>query len=885
MKAINLALAMVAPVMLGAGYLPEDKIVNSTFTYELNIENPVGYDGNFRLPKQPYYTDLFTKKELKKLAKAEKLREEASEGLVLAAAYQKQADDLKTQKSAKIAKEMAKLEAKGTSQELKAFKAFEKASDIYREVYTNELNNKTFSNTNDNQISAQKLAKKAQVYYQVADEIKDKMTSENTLTSYRQIYTKLNSAVFNQEIAFAVYQDSATVDLSKYINTNEWDTSANGNVPNQNIPSLVAREHYDFERDNNIYRQRYHNFEEKLKVSDEDKQLVRKYEESEANATSMFSKAESFGCSADTMRIYAQESTTLTEKEYYEQKAQEQELNECSNLLKAIKLEINVNNGILDIYKKYIPNVRDEKNTVGKNYEEQAEVLYELSKTYETLAAKQFSMVEQYTQLSEGNEVKLQAIHNMENAIASYLGDNVSPDKLSLASGATEKNNGIAMDYQMIDESDGSESVPVANNGTAKKSEEAKKDSQKSDSAKPESQNNAVVADNTSKPADNKADKTSGKNNSGNNSNIKPSGKTGNETAKNNNSGKSTSKNGTNSNKNSGVEKAEKAPVANSNAAVVSTWYYTRSDERLKPYSFPAGTIFSVQVGQYKEMPEPVEFPAIETFIAENLKNQTYMKYYLGAFKTYEAAYAAQAMAKREGYKKSVIVAFVSGKKSDVNAAKNKAEKAAGYQTAVQNELKHLNANIAATTPVSAPAAGKGGAAVPLSGLSSTVYAVQISSVPTFLNASAFNVDELYYDQNGAGLYRYYTGVSSDINIAKTNLQTMKSAGYEDAYLIKVVDGKNSGAVSSNNNNVAPYTLYRVQIGAYKAALTSDTQKRINNLKNRGYAVHKSQSGEYTVFTVGDCESRDKADKLRAELLKLGYTESYVVRFVNGVKQ
>jgi cell division protein FtsN len=171
--------------------------------------------------------------------------------------------------------------------------------------------------------------------------------------------------------------------------------------------------------------------------------------------------------------------------------------------------------------------------------------------------------------------------------------------------------------------------------------------------------------------------------------------------------------------------------------------------------------------------------------------------------------------------------------------------------------------------------------------LGSTVYAVQIAALPTLQGMSAFNVNELYYDQNDRGLYRYYTGISNDKNIAAANLNTLKQSGYEDAYIVKVVNGTNIGNthddIVPDNKNTG--TVYRVQIGAFAGDPNSATQTRINSLKASGYTVHTSQSGKYTVYTVGDCKTREQADALQKQLVGKGFKESYVATFVNGVKQ
>jgi hypothetical protein len=859
MKVLKLALAAVAPLMLTSAYLPQNENINSLRVNSLLLANVPFDNGDFRLSKQPYYKELFSKKELKKLDKAEKLREKASEGMVIAAAYQKQAEELKKSSSGSknIAKQVSTLSAKAASEELKALKSFEKASDIYREVYTNELNNKTFSSTSENEISANKLAKKAQNDYIDADNYKENLTSENTLEIYRAMYSKLYEAIHAQETAFAVYKnsDGSVIDLTKYVDQNVLDSIGG---KSKNVPVLVANEHYDFDKDTNIYRPRFHSFEEKLKLSDADKAKLMKLEADEANAVTQMQKARVSGNSADTLRVYASEATTLAEKEYYEQKAQEHELSECSNLVKAVNTEVAVNNAIYELYQKYVPAIRNDNDSVAKEYEAEAEVLFALSKTYEKMAATQLSKVEQYTQLSEGNEVKLQALHKMENAVAKYLGEKNTPDKQSLATGATDKHNDIAVDFSM-DESDGG-AAPVKK-----------------------------VADNTSKqtPA-----KTENKPQTISDNKPKTSGTVTKPTTDTKTNTNKTVSNKTDKTPAVQSQKKEKQPVANSNAAVVSTWYYTRQDERMKAYKFPSGTVFCVKVGQYKEMPEPVEFPATETFLAQNLKNEMFMRYYIGVFKTYDAAYATLLKAKNEGYQKAEVVAFVNGKLSDVSQAKSKTEKSKDYAANKAKELKQISTYQSATTPV-ATAENSNGAAIPLSELSNTVYAVQISSLPKLLDMSSFNVSELYYDRNDAGLYRYYTGVSPDLSIATMNLQTMKQSGYEDAYLIKVVDGKNSGSAASKNTPASSVntaatekgTVYRVQIGAFTDNLSGDTKNKINSLKAKGYTVHTSKSGKYTVYTVGDCKTRAQADQLKTQLVGQGFRDSYVATFVNGIKQ
>ena len=883
---MHIILALAAPAMIAAGYVPE----NANDYNALNINNiqmprsVFSDDDGFRLSKQSYYHELFADKELSKLDKAEKYRQKAEEATVLAVAIQKQSDDLNiiSGQSAKIQKQSAKLAAKAASQELTALKTFEKAASLYRPVYFDKIMQLTKDTAQMSIKAARSLSERAYQLYHSADSIKANITAENTLESNRAIYTNLVNAVHYQELALAICKGDPKIDYTQYIDIHKQympDTTKN-----VDIPKLVALEHYDIDKDSNLYRLRYRELTALLGLTDADRQKIDKISLDEAAIADYYAIAVKKGSEADTFRVYSNVDNSAVH-EYYEQMAQESELNECSNLLKGITLASNNNNTLYEIYKKYIPAFRIQKSNtgtymdksaLGERWERNAEDLYNMSKTYEELAAKQLSNVEKYTLLSEGNEAKLQALQYIENAIALYLGQQLVRERRSLVSSAVERHNDVVMDF-MMDESGESGTQPVANNTNKQKT---------NTNTKPANQ--VVDVNNNGKPANNKTNA----NTNTNANKTTPANNTGKTNANTNaNAGKSN----TSGTASKTAAKTHTPDLASSNAAVIGTFSYSRDDQRMKPYTFPQGTVFSVEAGIYKEMVEPVDFPTVSNFLAQNLKGITPMRYYIGTFQTYDAALAASAIAKNEGYTKAQVVAFTNGKKVDLIAARKVAEKSANYQSNVQKELKALNAGKNGNTPIVVDNnAKRSGEALPLSMLGSTVYAVQIAALPKLLGLDAFNVNELYYDQNDGGLYRYYTGISNDKNIASANLSTLRQSGYDDAYIVKVVNGVNIGnangtTANNTNTNTNPTTttgtVYRVQIGAFATNPNGDILKRINNLKANGYTVHTTQSGKYTVYTVGDCKTREQASALKQQLIGQGFAESYVATFVNGVKQ
>lgn len=830
MKIAKLALAATAPALLAANYAPIIQNNNSE-NFNIRIINNIQSEitTNFRLKDQSYYSKIFSKKQLKQLAKAEKLRDKASEGLLLKSTWQNKADELKkiSTNDKKNLKKIAKYEAKADKCELEALKTYEKAAETFKEIYTAELKNKIDNTDNSKNKAASNLAQSAEKLYANATEIKKNTNSENTMASYRNIYTKLYNAIEYQELAFGILNNDANIDNTKYT-TADLTEKLTTDTTSTNI--LHAKCNYDFTTDKNIYHTRYYEFENKLKVSDDDKKVITKMLTDVSTASKYMKQAVEYGCSADTFRSYITDAGTLAEKEYYDQKAQESELNECSMLVSAINLETKSNNTLFEIYQKYVPNVRNDNQT-AKAYETEAERLYNISKTYETVAAGYASKVEKYTTLSEGNEIKLNAIINMENAIAIYTGDNKTTDRKCFVSDAADRHNDIAMDF-IMDESDGSE--PIKN---------TTKQTNNNNQQNNNNQTSAKTTDEKAKentPSDNKT--TTPK--SQTQTTTKPSVAQNNTK---NNTANSQNKTQTNNNK----------PTTTVTATSGNTWYYTREDQRIKPYTFPKATVYAVDMGMQKEMLEPVDFPGINKFMCQTVAGQSNMHYYLGDFTSTAAAQQALAKAKNAGYKNATIVTFTNGKGT--------------YQTP-------------ANTPVIS-----NGNAMPLSTIGQDGYAVQIAALPTLLNAATFNVNELYYDQNTSGLYRYYTGFSSNIDIAKANYATLLNSGYEDAFLVKITNGQNNSIVSTKNNtnqnaSISTGTIYRVQIGAFKESLSKANKTAIDKLKT-SYTVHTSKSGQYTVYTVGDCKTRAQAEKIQKDLVNRGFKESYIVTFINGVKQ
>jgi len=825
------------------GFSPNNKIIENQY-----ISNciTIKTDGDFKLKDAPYYSKLFTQKELKTLKKGEKYRELCNQNLILQQATLSQAQSLERSQNTQKAEKLYK---KAEAYELKALKYMDKAGDYFNEVYTPVLSLKTKDTSDINVKLASQLNNIAIENYRTVNELRKNIVKENTQSSLRSIYAKLYSVINNQETAFGLLNNEPNLDLSA-LKPQENIVINPDNGKAQNVV-LQTKVKYDFEQDKNIIKKRYNEFKDALKVSAADDKLVQKAFEDDFSAMELMKKSWTLGLQADTFRTYILDAETLAEREYYDQKAQENEMTECSNLVKAMRLNVKSNNTLFATYEKYIIGIRND-NPQAKQLEDTAVKLFNISKSYETLADKHYSMVEKYTTLASGNDIKLSAIQNMENAIASYLGSSTSPSMPCNANSAINHHNEIAQNYadesgQNAPKQDKKDEIASVNNSKPEVKNDEKSEgksetkTETKTEAKPETKSENKTQD-TSNQKDvaqnsNSQNKTSKPaNNTTNNSKPASNNKTNNSQAANKN---------TNSNNNNKVSNS-KASEAYSNAKVVSSWFYSNEDQRLKPYSYPKGTFFSVEVGQFKEMVEPVDFQAVNKIICQKLDNQTSMRYFVGESSNQALAAKILTNAKNLGYKDARLVKFVNGTKSYVDAK--------DIPTVVEQNNDAINTADA-----------------------NKQYAIQFCALKDLKTPKELNVSDLYYEKTANGLYVYFTGLTDDINTAKQNLEILKKAGYKDAY---IVDIKNNSKVNTN----ADQTTYRVQLGAFKSKLTPQQEANFAKIKSQ-FGLNINKQGEYTVYSTKDYSSRQEAENARAALSNLGYKETYIATFVNGIKQ
>jgi tetratricopeptide (TPR) repeat protein len=85
--------------------------------------------------------------------------------------------------------------------------------------------------------------------------------------------------------------------------------------------------------------------------------------------------------------------------------------------------------------------------------------------------------------------------------------------------------------------------------------------------------------------------------------------------------------------------------------------------------NFPAGVIYTIQLGVFSKKVDPSFFGGIQPIVAEFLNDKKLIKYYAGVFSDYSIADSSLQIVKKAGFKEAFIVAYYDNKKIPLNRA------------------------------------------------------------------------------------------------------------------------------------------------------------------------------------------------------------------------
>jgi len=212
----------------------------------------------------------------------------------------------------------------------------------------------------------------------------------------------------------------------------------------------------------------------------------------------------------------------------------------------------------------------------------------------------------------------------------------------------------------------------------------------------------------------------------------------------------------------------------------VSTNEQTNEIEELKEEepkkevkSSVANIIYRVQIGAYKIVLSKDVFKGVPNVISFT-SNDGFTRYFTGSYTDYKDAVEQQNNMLLRGFEGSFVVAFKGGKKIGLYAAIR----------ATNGKLSRRNTSKSATPKVEQKEVKP-----------NVVYVVQIGvykeNVPANVLAKMTKIGEVVKENiNDSKLYRYNAGTFTDYPTANIRLQEVKTAGFNDAFVKALLDGK-----------------------------------------------------------------------------------------------
>ncbi len=352
------------------------------------------------------------------------------------------------------------------------------------------------------------------------------------------------------------------------------------------------------------------------------------------------------------------------------------------------------------------------------------------------------------------------------------------------------------------------------------------------------------------------------------------------------------------------LESTVEKPAANQKEFPRTYNYSVLKQSQVDVFSLTSDFLYRIQVGAFKRFPS-VTLAKKYKLSSKKLKYKDLNVYYIGDFKTFEAINYALDEVRAHGYKDAFIICYVNGKLCSPAQAQNSVRKNKAlytkYLDAAKYELLGLKSGKSYYDIYAKPVVKEKKAPVVnkvksnIEGQRGLAFYVQLGSfskpvVPASLKAYM----PLLVVKKKAGLYGIVKGPYNDYSGAQKYQKTIKAKGQKDAYIVAYKDGthielhkainmqkkvvKEPAVV--NNTSVA----YRLQVAAYKGAIPSDLQKKLDVIaKTKPVEKFKQKSG-VTIYTVGYFTNYKSASLAKNELKKYQINDSFVVAFRGNEK-
>lgn len=166
------------------------------------------------------------------------------------------------------------------------------------------------------------------------------------------------------------------------------------------------------------------------------------------------------------------------------------------------------------------------------------------------------------------------------------------------------------------------------------------------------------------------------------------------------------------------------------------------------------------------------------------------------------------------------------------------------------------------------------------------LYGVQLGAFKDPVPVSRFKLKNIDAFMDSLGMIRYVIGHFSIQSQAESLLKIIKNSGYEDAFVVNVNDAKKykEEVISVNDVNIkaAPVRKaeYRIQVGAFKEELTSNSAKIYLEIEG----IKELRDKELTYLTVGKFSDYESAKTELESIIALGIKDAFVIAVLGNKK-
>lgn len=353
--------------------------------------------------------------------------------------------------------------------------------------------------------------------------------------------------------------------------------------------------------------------------------------------------------------------------------------------------------------------------------------------------------------------------------------------------------------------------------------------------------------------------------------------------------------------------------------AVTETPIYTAEQPIPLNLEMPAGIVYKVQIGAFRNPISAETFGKFAPLSGERLNNGI-TRYTAGLFTHYNSADEAKKVIREMGYSDAFIVAFENGERIPLYAAREKlidpvlqspteefvVDQPKSTDSAINtvNTVKNDNVDETASESivVSTTDPTEGSVEAPIATVDATDWSTQSGKFFTVQigvfskdvsQKDLFNAQDIYSEHASGGQIRYTSGRFTNLDEARDWKNKMVALGIKDAFLSAYQNGKRIsvaqalGTVSELQSIETPdeepeeQLFYQVVIGVFKDEVPSKIALALLNLESR-WGIMQQQTPDGTMYVSKLVSSMGVVKMIQDEFNSQGVQVIEAITYKNG---